>query len=133
LELAPYKTKAEAAGFEDPHIVATHFAKSETFESRTVIPRGVYFIQYTVLGYDRSTNSLSLGLEGRIGGVIFQRNTIMMKVVPGQITEIPKLAEGMPRIFLQILDLPSPCADNKKFFYPARLLKSHLLFYWFLR
>ena len=110
LELAPYRSKAVAAGFKNPEIITTKFAKNESFKSRVMIQNQEQFIQYTILGYDKSTKQLTIGVNAKIGMLQLDHNTFVMtiKAEPGKAEEVTFIrGEGIPRIFLQVLETPT--------------------------
>lgn len=109
LDRPRYESKAKAAGFKNPQLVATRFAGNETVEPRTVLQKGENLIQYTILKYNRSTNELSIRFDARIGTNRFDGNILIVEVAPGQAKEVSFIrGKGIPRIFVQVLDLPSP-------------------------
>lgn len=109
LDRPRYESKAKAAGFKNPQIVATRFTGNETVEPKTVLEKGKDFVQYPILKYDRTTNELSVRFDARIGTVQFDNNVLGVKVAPGEVQEVSILrGKGLPRIFVQVLDLPSP-------------------------
>jgi len=109
LERSVYKTRAEAAGFKNPYIVPVSLDANQKFETTTPTPKGEYFTRFTILSYDPNQRVLQVRVEGRVRGAVLVNEIITISnVVPGRFTEIPRFAPGLPRVFVQILELTSP-------------------------
>ena len=109
MERVVYQTRAEAAGFKNPDIVPVSLEANKTFESRIPTPQGDYLIKYTILQYDSSQKQLQVRVDGRIAGAVFINNTILIKnFAAGTIAEIPRSHSRFPRLFVLIVDVPSP-------------------------
>ena len=109
LERSVYKTKAEAAGFKNPYIVPVSLEANQTFETTTPTPKGEYFTRFTILSYHPNQRVLQVRVDGRVRGAVLINNIITIShVMPGTFIEIPRFAPGLPRVFVQILELPSP-------------------------
>ena len=108
LERAVYKTRAEAAGFKNPAIVATSLEANQQFEARTLTAQGEYVIKFKVIGYNPSQKILRLTFDGILGGSELASNSMTIpNVQPGVLTELPRLFENLPRLFVFIVDVPS--------------------------
>lgn len=113
LERSFYAAKAVASGFKNPQIIPTPLNVNSKFESKTSTKAGEYFISYTVLKYDSSQDILELRVDAHLPGLVMKNNThVITNVRHEQTVDITALTgmsrTGLPRVFLQIIDLPSP-------------------------
>lgn len=109
LERPGLEAKARAAGFKSPQIITTNLQLQIKFRSKVEWRAQTFFLQYTILNYDQVNELMTLEVnEVAPGNNIGRSNTFEVYAKPGQPVVIPHFYPGVPKIYMEVLDLPSP-------------------------
>lgn len=108
LERPHWESKAKASGLKNTQIVPASSQSPTKFESKFEVGAKQFALHYTILKYDPVHEVITLRFDGEMPNSKIRDNIFMLSVKPGQSVQLPTIFENLPKIFMQIIDRPSP-------------------------
>ncbi|WP_141654189.1 hypothetical protein [Candidatus Nitrospira nitrosa] len=119
LNSGEYRAQAKAAGFtNDAKIIPVNLTSNAPIHATSDAPKvttsGTPNVQYALsfsdLRYDQNSKRLTFTVGGKVGELVLRGNHVSIILQPGKFQNLLRdfNADGLPSIFIQVLDVPTP-------------------------
>nr|WP_281722258.1 hypothetical protein [Nitrosomonas nitrosa] len=108
LEKPHYESKAKAAGIKAPQIIPTSLQSQSKFESKVEVGAQKVALHYTIIKYDPENEVMTLRVDEDVPGFVIRNNIFTFSAKQGQSIELPHFFPNFPKVFMRVIDRPSP-------------------------